>query len=45
MIGIRDRFGESGNLRQLIETHGLSAQHIANAAKNAIERRDALKKS
>lgn len=37
MIGIRDRFGESGDLRELMEIYGLSARHIADAAKRAIK--------
>lgn len=37
MIGIRDRFGESGDLRELMEIHGLTARHIANAARRVIK--------
>jgi len=37
MVGIRDRFGESGDLRQLMEIHGLTARHIADAAKKVIK--------
>jgi len=40
MIGIRDRFGESGDLHQLMELHGLTASHIAEAARRAISRKD-----
>jgi transketolase len=40
MVGIRDRFGESGDLRELMVLHGLTARHIAAAAKRAIDRRD-----
>ena len=42
MIGIHDRFGESGDLRELMELHGLTARHITVAAKRAIERKDKL---
>lgn len=37
MIGIRDRFGESGDLRELMEIYGLTARHIADATKRAIK--------
>ena len=40
MIGIHDRFGESGDIRELMELHGLTARHITVAAKRAIERKD-----
>jgi transketolase len=40
MIGIRDRFGESGDLSELMELYGLTARHIAAAAKRAIERKN-----
>jgi len=40
MIGIQDRFGESGELGQLMEMYGLTALHIANAAKRVIKVRD-----
>jgi transketolase len=40
MIGIHDRFGESGELGQLMEMYGLTALHIANAAKRVIKVRD-----
>jgi len=40
MIGIRDRFGESGDLRELMELYGLTARHIAAAAKRAIDRKN-----
>jgi len=39
MIGIRDRFGESGDIRELMEVNGLTARHIADAAKRAIRSR------
>jgi len=37
MVGIHDRFGESGDLRELMEIHGLTAHHIADAAKRVIK--------
>lgn len=37
MIGIHDRFGESGELRELMEIHGLTAHHIADAAKRVMK--------
>jgi len=40
MIGIRDRFGESGDLRELMELHGLTARHIAAAARRVIDRKN-----
>jgi len=40
MIGIRDRFGESGDLRELMELHGLTARHIVAAAKRALDRKN-----
>jgi transketolase len=40
IIGIRDRFGESGDLRELMELHGLTARHIAAAARRVIDRKN-----
>ena len=40
MIGIHDRFGESGELSQLIDLYGLGALDIANAAKRVIKLKD-----
>jgi len=37
MIGIRDRFGESGELRELMEIYGLTARHIYNAAERVMK--------
>jgi transketolase len=37
MVGIHDRFGESGDLRELMEILGLTAHHIADAAKKVIK--------
>ncbi len=39
MVGIRDRFGESGDLRELMEIHKLTAPHIVEAAKSVMNRR------
>ena len=36
MIGIRDRFGESGDLHELMEIYGLTPRHIADAAREVI---------
>lgn len=41
MIGIHDRFGESGDLRALMELHQLTARNIADAAKRVIDRKKA----
>jgi transketolase len=40
MIGIHDRFGQSGELRELMEIHGLTAHHIADAAKRVMKLKD-----
>ena len=40
MIGISDRFGESGELSQLIDLYRLGALDIANAAKRVIKLKD-----
>lgn len=37
MVGIRDRFGESGQMRELMEIHGLTARHIVDTAKSVIK--------
>ncbi len=39
MLGVNDRFGESGKPWQLIKEFGLSAEHIANKAKRLLERK------
>jgi transketolase len=39
MVGIHDRFGESGDLHELMELYCLTARHIAAAAGRAIERK------
>jgi transketolase len=38
-IGMRDRFGESGNPPELIKHFGLTAHHIAMAAHKAVDRK------
>jgi transketolase len=42
MVGIHDRFGESGELRELMEIHGLTANHIADAVKRVMKLKDSL---
>ncbi len=39
MLGVNDRFGESGKPWQLIKEFGLSAEHIAYKAKRLLERK------
>ncbi|MBN1211567.1 MAG: transketolase, partial [candidate division Zixibacteria bacterium] len=36
MVGVEDRFGESGQSWQLIKHFGLAAEHIAEKAKNLL---------
>ena len=38
-IGIKDRFGESGNAEELYKKFGLTAESIADAAKKAVNRK------
>jgi transketolase len=38
-IGMRDRFGESGNPEELMEHFGLTAKHIAIAAHELMEKK------
>lgn len=38
-VGVRDRFGESGEPAELAEKYGLTAPHIAAAARRAIQRK------
>lgn len=38
-IGVRDTFGESGTPAQLYEKYGLTARHVAEAAKRAVGRK------
>jgi transketolase len=37
MIGVADRFGESGRPWQLVKQFGLTAEHIADKAKTMLE--------
>jgi len=39
MLGVNDRFGESGKSWQLIKEFGLSAEHIADRARQLVERK------
>lgn len=39
MVGVPDRFGESGQADEMLEIMSLSAPHIAEAARRAIERK------
>jgi len=39
-VGVKDRFGESGQADEMLELLGLNAKYIAEAAKKAISRRD-----
>ena len=41
---MKDCFGQSGEPDELAELYGLTAPHIARAAKNAITRKRALAK-
>ena len=38
-VGVKDRFGESAQASEMLEIMGLTAQHIADAAKAAIARK------
>ena len=38
-VGVKDRFGESGQSDEMLELMELSAPHIANAARRAIQRK------
>jgi transketolase len=38
-IGVKDRFGESGQATELIEHFGLSAPHIVAAAREVVKRK------
>jgi transketolase len=40
LVGVRDVFGVSGEPQELAELYGLTAPHIAAAARRAIERRE-----
>lgn len=38
-IGVQDKFGRSGNPAELLEKYGLTAKHIAEAAKEVLSRK------
>ena len=38
-IGVKDRFGESGNPNELIEHFGMGVEHIKEAVKNVLKRK------
>ncbi len=40
-IGVQDTFGESGEVHELFEKHGLTSKHIAEAVKKVIARKNA----
>ena len=39
MIGVKDRFGESGQADEMLELMELKSHHISQAAKRAIQRK------
>ena len=39
MVGIEDRFGESGRPRELMIRFGLTAEHIAVRARELVQRK------
>ena len=39
MVGVRDRFGESGSPSELMSEFGLTSTDIQNAARRAMERK------
>ncbi len=39
MVGLQDRFGQSGKPAQLLEEYGLTPRHIAEAAKRVMKRK------
>jgi transketolase len=43
-VGVRDTFAESGDAEELLRAYGLSAEHIAAAARRAVARRDGTRK-
>ncbi|UCD59318.1 MAG: transketolase family protein [Candidatus Hydrogenedentota bacterium] len=42
-VGIKDRFGQSGEAGELMAAYGLTADHIAEAAREALSRKAAAK--
>jgi transketolase len=41
-VGIRDVFGETGSNQELLHKYGMSAEHIANAARKVLARKQGL---
>jgi transketolase len=39
IIGVNDRFGESGEYKELLEKHGLTARNIVKSAKELLEKK------
>jgi transketolase len=39
MVGVRDRFGQSGESEELLQKYGLTAEEICKAAKRALSRK------
>lgn len=44
-VGVQDTFAESGDAEDLLRAYGLSPEHIADAARRAIARRNGARKS
>jgi transketolase len=42
-VGVRDQFGQSGEPQELAEFYGLTAPHIAAAARRAVARKESLR--
>jgi transketolase len=42
-VGVRDQFGQSGEPAELAETYGLTAPHIAAAARRVIARKQSMR--
>ena len=40
MVGVRDRFGESGSTSQLMQEVGLTSESICQAARKSIDRKN-----
>ncbi len=38
-VGVEDRFGQSGSAKEVLAHYGLTAEHVAETARNALERR------
>jgi transketolase len=39
MVGVRDTFGESGDIEQLYEKHGLTAKQILESIRLAVRKK------